>query len=63
MFPSTVASPAPTCSIAWCQKTRSKAKKIPASQASPRALSGRGPYSRFSRNDSAQSGGSAQTQR
>ena len=42
-LPSTVASPAPTSSIPWCQAIRSTAKKSPAIQASRRCLSGRGP--------------------
>ena len=33
VLPSTVASPAPTWSIALCQSTRSAAKNAPASQA------------------------------
>ena len=42
-LPSTVASPAPTSAIAWCQKTRSAAKKSPAIQASRRCPAARGP--------------------
>ena len=34
-LPSTVARPAPTSSIAWCQQTRSTAKKTPATAARP----------------------------
>ena len=30
VLPSTVESPAPTASIAWCQKIRSTAKRTPA---------------------------------
>ena len=47
-LPSTVASPAPTSSIAWCQQTRSIAKKTPAIAASRRSLAGRGPWRRSS---------------
>ncbi len=42
-FPSTVARPAPTSSIPWCQATRSTAKMIPAIQASARCFRGLGP--------------------
>ena len=42
-FPSTVASPAPTCSIPSCHTIKSTAKKTPASHASARCFSGRGP--------------------
>ena len=42
-LPRTVARPAPTSSIAWCQQTRSIAKKTPAIAASRRSRAGRGP--------------------
>ena len=42
-LPSTVASPAPTSAIAWCQKTRSAAKNSPAIHASRRWPGSRGP--------------------
>ena len=42
MLPSTVASPAPTASIEWCQKVRSAANSTPAPKASSRSRRGRG---------------------
>ena len=36
VLPRTVASPAPTAAMAWCHRTRSMAKKTPASHASVR---------------------------
>ena len=43
MFPSTVASPAPTASIEWCQNVRSAANITPAASASIRSRRERGP--------------------
>src|SRR3954452_6498455 len=63
MLPSTVASPAPTSAIAWCQKIRSAAKKTPASAVSRHAPRGRGPSRARSHHASAASGGTANAQR
>src|SRR3954466_6205595 len=63
MLPSTVASPAPTSAIAWCQKIRSAAKATPASAVSRHAPRGRGPGRRRSRQASAPSTGTAYAQR
>ena len=62
-FPSTVARPAPTAAIAWCQNTRSAMKKMPATSARARARSGSGPKRRRSHQASRRSGGSAYAQR
>jgi hypothetical protein len=42
-LPSTVASPAPTASIEWCQNVRSAANITPATQSGTRSLSDRRP--------------------
>ena len=42
-FPSTVASPAPTFAIEWCQRIRSAAKNAPATHASVRSRVPRDP--------------------
>jgi hypothetical protein len=47
-LPRTVASPAPTASIAWCQKRRSPAKKTPATTASRTVEEGSDPKRRCS---------------
>ena len=43
MLPRTVASPAPTASIEWCQNVRSAANITPAIQSGTRSRSVRGP--------------------
>ena len=43
-LPSTVARPAPTASMAWCQNCRSPAKKTPAMAGEPDRPRGSGPY-------------------
>src|SRR3954454_23173925 len=63
MLPSTVASPAPTSAIAWCQKIRSAAKKTPASAVARHAPRGRGPSRGRSHHASAPSGATANAQR
>ena len=63
VFPSTVASPAPTWSIALCQSTRSAAKKTPANHAKYRARIGRGSHRLRSQRATSHRTGSAQTQR
>ena len=62
-LPSTVARPAPTSSIAWCQKMRSAAKKTPATAASARSRLLRGPSRRSSHHASTPSRGTAYAQR
>ena len=47
-LPSTVASPAPTHSMLWCQKTTSAAKNRPASAVIRTAAAGSGPCRRSS---------------
>ena len=59
VLPSTVANPAPTCSIALCQRIRSAAKNAPAHQASRRSRSDRGPNAAPPASASTQSTGSA----
>src|SRR3954454_23747581 len=63
MLPRTVANPAPTSAIAWCQKIRSAAKKTPASAVARHAPRGRGPSRRRSQPASAPSGTTAYAQR
>src|SRR3954447_13176968 len=63
MLPSTVASPAPTSAIAWCQKIRSAAKNTPASAVSRHAPRGRGPSRCRSQYARAPSGTTAYAQR
>ena len=63
MLPSTVASPAPTSSIAWCQKIRSPAKNTPAAAASRRSWRVRAPKRRSSKSASTPSTGTAYAQR
>src|SRR3954451_24547373 len=62
-LPSTVASPAPTSAIAWCQKIRSAAKNTPASAVSRHAPRGRGPSRCRSQYARAPSGTTAYAQR
>ncbi|HJS70483.1 MAG TPA: hypothetical protein VJ744_06705 [Gaiellaceae bacterium] len=59
MFPSTVARPAPTAAIAWCQKTRSPMKNTPATSASQSARLPSGPNRRRSHQARSASGGTA----
>jgi hypothetical protein len=62
-LPRTVASPAPTNSIAWCQNVRSPAKKMPAISASRTVARGSGPNFRRSRYATAARNGSPKKQR
>ncbi|HSE81578.1 MAG TPA: hypothetical protein VLA87_07760 [Gaiellaceae bacterium] len=62
-LPSTVARPAPTAAIAWCQKMRSAMKKMPATSESQSARRASGPKRRRSHQASRASGGSAYAQR
>jgi hypothetical protein len=58
-LPSTVARPAPTAAIAWCQKTRSAVRWTPATSESRRAPRSSGPKRRRSHQTSRASGGNA----
>ena len=63
MLASTVARPAPTSSIEWCQRIRSAAKKTPAATAIRRSAHDRLPNRRSSSHASTPSIGSANAQR
>ena len=58
-LPSTVARPAPTASIEWCQNVRSAAKNTPAPSASRRSRRASGPKRLRSIQASSPSTGSA----
>ncbi|HEY7561649.1 MAG TPA: hypothetical protein VH650_05695 [Gaiellaceae bacterium] len=62
-LPRTVASPAPTAAIAWCQKTRSAQKNTPPTRQRTRARRSSGPWRRVSHQARSASGRSAYAQR
>ena len=62
-LPRTVARPAPTASMAWCQNIRSPVKKMPAIAASRMVSRGSGPCRRHSPNATRTSNGNPNTAR